>query len=221
MRVTIHQPDFLPWLGYFHRWAKSDLFIILDDVQFIKRGWHHRDKIKTTRGSSWLTVPVKKKGRYLQKIKDVEIDNEQNWRLKHLRTIENTYKKAPNFDRCFAALKEIYAKEHSFLTEFNIELLMYLASEFTINTPLDYASKYNLDQTLTDRLVQLVKVVGGTTYLTGLGSKEYLDEASFQNAGIALEWQVFEHPAYQQLHGLFEPMLSALDYLMMTSKHIF
>ena len=113
MIITIHQPDFIPWLGFFHRWAVSDLYIVLDDVQFLRRGWHHRDRIKTASGECWLTIPVRKKGRYLQQIRQVELDNDQIWRQKHLRTIEVAYKKAPNFDHCYVALKEIYLNSSS------------------------------------------------------------------------------------------------------------
>ena len=98
MIVTIHQPDFLPWLGFFDRWEKSDLYIVLDDVQFIRRGWQHRDKIKTSQGIKWLTVPVIKKNKYFQKINEVKINNSIDWRKNHLNIIEESYRKADNLD---------------------------------------------------------------------------------------------------------------------------
>ena len=110
MIVTIHQPDFMPWLGFFDRWARSDLYIALDDVQFLRRGWHHRDKIKTLQGVQWLTVPVEKKGKYTQKINEVKIAYETDWRKDHLKTIELNYKKAPNFSNIYKKIRDIYSR---------------------------------------------------------------------------------------------------------------
>lgn len=218
MRVLIHQPDFLPWLGFFHRWAHCDHFIILDDVQFLRRGWHHRDRIKTASGPAWLTVPVIKKGRYEQEIREVEIDNSRNWRSKHLRGIETAYRKAPYFERHYEALKKIYSKMHGLLIDLNMDLLLYMARSFNIHKPLEYASRYNIGTTSTDRLVKLVECAGGDEYLTGLGSQDYLDESAFEKAGINVQWQNFKHPVYEQLHGAFAPGLSAVDYLMMNDS---
>ena len=218
MRVTIHQPDFMPWLGFFQRWAVSDLLILLDDVQYIRRGWQHRDKIKTKSGATLLTVPIIKKGRFMQKINQVRIDNNQNWRKKHLKTIETAYKKAPNFECCFTAIRKIYEKEHSLLIDFNVELLAYISSAFKIVTPIVFASEYNISETSTSKLILLTQKVFGDTYLSGIGAKDYIDETLFKIANITIEWQNYLHPEYPQLHGTFISMLSAIDYLMMNSK---
>ena len=215
MIVTIHQPDFLPWLGFFDRWKKSDLYIILDDVQFLRRGWHHRDKIKTRDGVKWLTVPVAKKGKSDQLIQDVTINNGSNWRYKHLKTIESNYKKAHNFENYFEKIKEIYEKEYSLLIDLNIDLIRFVADELGITSPTVFASDYDVKSISSERLIDLVKAVGGTEYLTGLGSKDYLDETVFDAAGIKVVWHQFKHPVYHQMHGAFVPMLSVLDYLMM------
>ncbi len=218
MIVTIHQPDFLPWLGFFDRWQKSDLYIILDGVQFLRRGWHHRDKIKTREGAMWLTVPVVKKGQYHQLFRDVNIDNDTNWRDKHLKTIELNYKKAPNFELCFEKIREIYDKQHLFLIDLNMELLHFVAVELRITTHFVFASDYKITSTSTQRLIDLVRAVDGTDYLTGLGSKDYLDESLFKKENIIVLWQEFQHPIYSQLHGEFVPMLSCLDYLMIETN---
>ena len=144
MIVTIHQPDFLPWLGFFDRWQKSDLYIVLDDVQFLRRGWQHRDKIKTKEGAAWLTVPVIKKGKHDQLIRDVKIDNGTNWRYKHLKTIESNYSKAPNFEDCFKRIKEIYDKKHLFLIDLNMDILQWVDIELRITTPYVFASAYDV-----------------------------------------------------------------------------
>ena len=108
MRVTIHQPDFIPWYGFFERWAKADVLILLDDVQFLRRGWHHRDKIKSPNGTSWLTVPVVKSGRFSQLIKDVEILGTGNWAHRHLERIRYAYRNAPSFEVGFGKVNEVY-----------------------------------------------------------------------------------------------------------------
>lgn len=219
MIVTIHQPDFLPWLGFFDRWKKSDIYVVLDDVQFLRRGWHHRDKIKTANGSIWLTVPVLKKGKYDQLIRDVRIDNSTNWCQDHLRAIEFNYKKAPNFGYCFKKMIEIYNRKHPFLIDLNMELLNFLASELAITTPTVFASEFNIKSKSTQRLLELVKSVNGSIYLTGMGSKDYLDESLFRKENIQVMWQEYTHTVYTQLHGKFIPMLSSLDYLMMGDFH--
>ncbi len=217
MIVTIHQPDFLPWLGFFDRWKKSNFFIVLDDVQFLRRGWHHRDKIKTIDGIKWLTVPVIKKGKRYQLIRDVEIDNEIGWRNKHLKTIKLNYKRAPNFKNIFRRIEKIYDKKYSLLIDFNMSFLRFVAEELGITTPIVFASDYNIKSSATQRIVDLVKAVGGTNYLTGSGAKDYLDESLFVKENIKIIWQEFSHPVYKQLHGEFVPMLSSLDFLMMSN----
>lgn len=217
MIVTVHQPDFLPWLGFFDRWKNSDIYIALDDVQFLRRGWHHRDRIKTAKGAGWLTVPVCKKGKYNQLIRDVRIDNSTTWYSDHLKTIEHNYRKAPNFERCFSKIKAIYDKRHSFLIDLNMDLLHFAKSELGIDTPAVMASDYCLKSVSTQRLVDLVKAVGGSVYLTGSGSEGYLEEVLFIKENIQVKWQEYKHPVYRQLHGSFIPMLSSLDYLMMRS----
>jgi len=217
MIVTIHQPDFLPWLGFFDRWAKSDIYIVLDDVQFIRRGWHHRDRIKAVDGPIWLTVPVVKKNRYHQLIKDTEIDNSLAWRKKHLRMIELNYRKAPNFEYFFHKIKEIYESNHLLLIELNMDFLRFVAGELRIDTPFKFASSLNISSSGNQRLVDLVKSVNGSSYLTGLGSKSYLDEDLFRKEDIKVIWQNYSVSAYKQLHGNFERGLSVLDYLMMAN----
>jgi len=215
MIVTIHQPDFLPWLGFFDRWQKSDTYIVLDDVQFLRRGWHHRDKIKAQKGVQWLTVPVLKKSCYHQTIKEVRINNEENWHCKHLKTIQVAYGKATNFDLVYGRLSEIYNKDYDLLISFNMNLLRLCSNMLGINTTVVFASDFNVKSTGSRRLVDLVKSVGGEDYLTGSGSRDYLDEAIFKKEGINVCWQEFKNPVYKQLHGGFEEMLSVLDFLMM------
>ncbi len=217
MIVTIHQPDFLPWLGFFDRWNRCDLFIVLDDAQFIRRGWHHRDKVKTQNGTRWLTIPVKKKGQYHQKINEVRIDHQNNWVKKHLGLILHAYGKAPNFKVLMDQVSEIYARNHDFLIDLNVDLLSLCGKLLGITTPMEYASSYCIHSKKNSRIIELLKTVGADAYLTGVGSKAYLDSNQFKNEKIDLVWQEFNHPTYKQMHGSFIKNLSVLDYLMMTT----
>ncbi len=189
--------------------------ILLDDVQFVRRGWHNRDKIKTPKGASWLTVPVLKKGRYGQVIKDVKIDYTCDWRRKHLKTIERSYAKAPYFESCFEKVRSIYKKKHTFLIDLNLEIIGYICSEMDINVPYVFSSQYNIKEEKNQRLKILVKLHGGSVYLTGIGSRSYIKESVFLEENIELCWHEFTHPVYRQLHGEFIQGLSVLDYLMM------
>ncbi len=214
MIVTIHQPDFLPWLGFFERWKGSDLFIVLDDVQFIRRGWQHRDKIKTVQGVKWLTVPVKKSGRYFQLVNEVELDQQSD---KHpLPLVKAAYSKSPCFTQIFPCLEAAFERCPSLLIDLNMDLLTRCAQALHITTPLCLASELGAGLLKgTERLLYLAQSVGADTYITGLGSKGYLDESLFRHASIRVVWQNYSHPVYKQLYGCFEPMLSVLDALMM------
>lgn len=211
--VCIHQPDFAPWIGFFDRLIQSDIFVILDDVQFLRRGWHHRDKIKTAHGTMWLTVPVRKKGRYGQRINEVEIDNSRPWREEHLKSLQTWYGRAPYFDRYFPSVREIYERGHRLLIDLNLALLDFLMEAFAIRVRTCLASTLDVTGKRTDRLVAIVKAVGGDVYLSGLGARAYLEEEKFTREGIEVIWQRFEHPVYPQLYGEFIPNLSSLDFL--------
>jgi hypothetical protein len=145
----------------------------------------------------------------------VKIDHQENWSQKHLKTIQMAYKKAPNFDLVFGKLSEIYSRKYDLFIEFNMDLLTLCSKMLGIDTPLVFASDFNVKSTGGQRLVDLVQSVGGKEYLTGSGSRDYLDEELFKKVGIGVRWQEFEHPVYKQLYGSFEKMLSVLDFLMM------
>ncbi|OGR25865.1 MAG: hypothetical protein A2277_21310 [Desulfobacterales bacterium RIFOXYA12_FULL_46_15] len=213
--IFIHQPDFLPWMGFFYRWAVSDLFIMLDDVQFIRRGWHHRDKIKTPDGAKWLTVPVKKKGNYFQPINQVDILSLEDWQKDHLNLIHASYKNAPEFKSVFPKIEDIYLKQNFKLVDLNLNFLHFIAGYLNISTPFRFSSEFSLEKKGSERLIELVSLAGGTDYLTGIGSRTYLDEEKFSNQTIRVLWNEFSTPYYSQLHGDFIPDLSILDALMM------
>jgi hypothetical protein len=208
--VAIHQPNFLPWLGYFYKMAKCDVFVLLDDVQYTKNGYINRNKIKTPKGEQWLTVPVS--FRFGEPISAVSINQSADWRSTHLKTLEGNYRKALCFDQVFCQLKDIYySQDWLSLSAFNIELIHLVASWFRIETRVVKASDLFVDGVSTTRLVNIIKAVGGDGYLSGHGAVKYQDEAMFKEAQIALLYTEFTHPVYRQPWGAFLPNLSAVD----------
>lgn len=212
--ICIHQPDFLPYLGFFERLFHCDTFVVLDNVQFLRRGWHHRDQIKTVHGVQWLTVPVQKKGRYEQLINAAQIDQATNWKHKHLMMISTNYRKAWHFDRYFEALQHIYQQPLTSLMEFNLALLRWIIGILDCQVRIVFASSLPVTSTKTLRLVEIVEALHGTAYLSGVGARAYLNEHLFQERHIPLLWQNFQHPVYPQLHGDFVPNLSVVDCLL-------
>lgn len=212
--VGIHQPNFLPWLGYFYKMAKCDIFVLLDNVQYTKNSFINRNRIKTPQGELWLTVPVRVKGRFGQLIKDVEIDNTANWRKKHLGTLEANYKKAKFFEQIFSSLKAAYyADNYGNLCEFNIRLLKLILSILKLEKRLVRASELDVGGESTQLLISIVKEVGGNVYLSGFGGAKYQEEELFKKAGITLAFYDFKHPVYPQLWSDFIPNLSVIDLL--------
>ena len=210
--ICIHQPDFVPYLGFFHRLLLSEHFILLDDVQFIRRGWQHRDRIKGRNGSVWLTLSLRK-GDYHQRINEVELSGDSKWIDDNLNLLRECYGKAACYSEVFPRVEAIYQAGHRLMIDFNCALLDVAMDYFDISIPISRASDYAIKATSSARLLALVQVEKGDTYLTGTGSRDYLDEDIFRAAGIQVRWQSFKHPVYPQLYDGFEPMLSCLDVL--------
>ena len=213
MKVAIHQPHYLPWLGYLAKWAAADVFIFLDTVQYEKNGWQNRNRIKTRRGPAWLTVPVH--APFGTRLDAVTIDTRQPWRRRHLAALEHAYAGAPAFDRYRAELATLWQTEWSHLAPLNVTSARWLAQAFGITTPSYLASE--MDVTDTDpagRLVGLCRAVGGDTYLAGRDGVVYMDLDRFRQAGIGIRVQRYTHPVYPQPHGDFAPFLSGVDLLL-------
>jgi hypothetical protein len=214
MIAAIHQPNFLPWLGYFYKMLKCDYFVFLDDVQYIRRGFTSRVKIKTPNGEQWLTVPVLKKGRYHQPISTVQLDPAHQWKRKILATLQTCYGKAPYFKPYFQELAARLEKDHQLLMELNIQLIQWLAQAFEIDRPLVKASELaGVTGQASQRLVSICKSIGASQYLSGFGGQKYQEDHYFQQKGIELMITDFQHPQYSQLWNRFLPGLSALDLL--------
>ncbi|ADD08050.1 WbqC family protein [Candidatus Aciduliprofundum boonei] len=209
--VAAHQPNYLPWIGYFHKILKSDVFIILDHVQFSRRGFINRNRVKGPKGAVWLTVPVRVHG--TMRIMDVHIDNTKKWNKKHADTLKAFYAKAPYFEEVYPILREVYELRWESLAEFNIEIIMRIVNMLDINRKFIRSSTLELQGKKMDMIIELCKKVGATVYFSGKGAMRYQDPKVFEKNGIKLVYQEFEHPVYPQRFGDFVPNLSILDML--------
>lgn len=212
--VVIHQPDFLSYLGFFHRLLHADQFIILDHVQFVKsnRSWTHRDKIKTLNGDAWLTVSVKKCPRDTA-INQVQLSENEIWRESNLNLLKQNYGKAPFFDEVHPYVESLYGKTHSRLIDFNMSSIHMLCDLFAIEIDMVFSSDLDCHSRKNELLVEILSKVGATHYLSGLGARDYFDPEPFSAADIEVVWQDFPHPVYPQLHGDFMAGLSSIDLL--------
>ncbi len=213
MQIVILQPGYLPWLGFFDQLRRCDCFVIYDDVQYTKRDWRSRNRIKTKQGELFLTVPVINSGRYKQLINEAEIDYSQNWVHKHLSTITSAYKNAPFFDQYYPALAETLNVKPKYLLELDINIIKLCANWLSIKTPLVFSSTLNVSGSSTERLVSICQKLNATHYLTGDAAQAYLDLSLFEQAGISVEYHGYQHPYYQQLYPPFIPYMSVIDLI--------
>ena len=214
MILSVHQPQYLPWLGYFGKVADSDLFVFLDLPQYKKREFQNRNRIKGPTGEIWLSVPVLSKGKFEQPIKDVEIDNTQAWQRNHWGTLSLHLKKAPYWARYGPGLEAFYTKRWDKLSDLNLEMTAWFFQQLGITTPWKIESQIGTSSESTERLIELCKKTGATAYLSGSGGKDYMDEARFQAEGLGLQYQHYTHPTYAQRYGDFLPYMSVVDLLM-------
>jgi hypothetical protein len=216
--VAIHQPNYIPWLGYFFKIAHADKFVFLDTVKFPTPGFVNRNSIKTRSGAEWLTIPVIRTGRSSQSIAEVETDRVQPWRRRHLMALRSNYGKAPHFKETFALL-ELHYKERTgsanSLAGFNIGLIRAIASYLMLSAQFVLASDLkNVSGQKTDLIRDICLVVGGTSYLAGTGAKSYQEDAKLEEVGITPLYSTFSSPTYLQRFGEFIPNLSIVDVLM-------
>ena len=196
MIVTIHQPQYLPWLGYFDKAARADIFILLDNVQFKKNEWQNRNKIKTPQGPQWLTVPVLH--RFGQNIDEVKINNQVDWREAHLKALKLNYAKSGHFNRYIDFFKKTYERDWENLVDINIFFIEKIIEFLGIKTKIVRSSSYHATDDSTQRLIDLCKKFNATTYASGRDGNKYLDLSKFEQAGIKIVFQNYEHPVYPQ-----------------------
>jgi hypothetical protein len=215
MIVAIHQPNFLPWLGFFHKMISADVFILLDNVPFSKNSFQNRVKIKSPQGDQWLTVPVLTKGRSDQLTCDVLINNHIRWQKKHLAALRTNYQRAPCYEQVLDWLGSLYDGSATHLACFNISLIEAVRYQLGLSRKVVLASSLHVgDSSGSQLLLDLVRIVGGDVYLSGISGRDYLELALFNRAGVKVQFQHFQHPIYPQVYRDFIPGLSIIDLLM-------
>lgn len=214
-KVAILQSNYIPWKGYFDMINMVDEFILYDDVQFTKNDWRNRNKIKTSQGVQWLTIPVYHSME--QSIREIKV-SQKNWNIKHWRTIQNNYANAPFFKEYKNIFFEMYENVPSeYLSEINRYFLEAVNKILGIQTRLSWVWDYSISGDRNERLINLCKAVGGNHYISGPAAKNYLDVALFEKAGISVEWMDYSgYPEYPQLYSSFEHGVTVLDLLFNT-----
>lgn len=223
MKVCIIQPSYIPWKGFFHQISQSNVFVFLDTVQYDKRGWRNRNKIKTRQGTDWLTIPVHAHGTHDGLlIQDVRVQGLE-WAESHLQKIQFNYQKAPAFDREFPWLKELIletAQANTHISRITSELTIAIARRLDIqHTRFIYASDLHIETSNpSERLLKIVQQLDGSAYLSGPSAQSYLDVSQFNKAGISVEWMRYDYPEYPQLYPPFTHQVSILDLMLMVGS---
>lgn len=214
MIVATHQPIFLPWPGFFFKAMKADCMVLLDDVQFPRgRGWVNRNRLKNKQGEMWLTVPVWKKGRGLQIIRDVEICNESDWKRNHFESIRHHYANAPYLDEYLPALESVYRENDHLLVELNLQLIKFNWEKLSLKTELYLQSDLGVSGKGTELIINICKHLSSDSYLTFPTVEKHLDARLMNKSGIKTKFVSFDRPVYPQLWGEFIYNLSTLDML--------
>lgn len=215
MIISIHQPSYLPWLGYFEKMALSELFVILDTVQFEKNSFDNRNKIRTSKDWCWLTVPVKTKGKFQEmNWQNLEIQNQINWRRKHFSSIKANYGRSPFWSNYAEELECIYDKHYERLLDINLAFVHFFRRHLGITTPLVFASDMQLVETKSNLVLEILVKLKATAYYSGALGRDYLELETFSKNGIDVEFQNYWHPEYEQRFPGFVPYMSTLDLLL-------
>jgi len=212
--VSIHQPQYWPWLGLIDKIMKSDIHVVLDDVKFNTDGFQHRTlyRVYNSDKSKYLTIPYDKKTKR-DKISAVRIDVDDTWQREHLRLIKLSYKRTPFFEEIFPYIETIFVKKYSFLADLNLDILKLLLELFEIDVVMILSSELNSHEKKDALTLDLTKKAKGSVYLSGQGAKDYMNNSIFKKSGIGLMYQNFVHPTYQQSKGKIVPGLFSLDLL--------
>ncbi len=215
--VAIHQPNFFPWLGFFDKICCSDVFVLMDNVQFPKKGgtWTNRVRVKIADKAAWITMPVKRDYHGVRAINQMEINDSSPWRRKLLTTIEVNYSKAPFFSEGMSFLEPLLNFQTLSVSDFNIHAIRAFASMAGWEKKLVLGSSLNAHGSATELLIEMTKAVGGSAYLCGGGADGYQIDGMFKDSGLDLIYQNFVHPTYSQ-YGTTEfiPGLSIVDVLV-------
>jgi hypothetical protein len=211
MITFVHQPEYIPWLGFFDKLARCDTFIIYDDTQYVHGGYQNRNRIRTAQGWRWLTIPIVHN--HPQMIKDVKISG-TNWAKEHMRLITQNYEKTPYFQKYYPTINEALNSNHELLIDLDLHLIKLLAETLGIKTRMVRSSEFPYSgNDKNEKLVSMCKFMNASVYLSGSGGKSYVDEKIFSANHINLQWHTYNHPVYPQSFSGFEPNMSIIDLL--------
>ena len=212
-KIAILQSNYIPWKGYFDLINMVDEFVFYDEVQYTKNDWRNRNKLKTSQGMQWITIPVRQDG-LEQKIKDTKVSN-KNWNIKHWRTIQQNYSKSKYFSDYKDIFEELYlGSNEEYLSEINYKFISAINAILGIQTKIRWSSEFELLEGQTEKLLGICKQAGAATYLSGPAAKGYFDEELARQEGIKVEWMDYSgYPEYNQLHPPFEHGVSVLDLI--------
>lgn len=214
MIVSINQPAYLPWLGYFDRIARSDVHVVLDHVQFEKNSMTNRNKIRIRDGWAWLTVPVRTGGRFGDlAIGALEVDSTARWSKKHAQALRSNYAKAPFFAEHFPFFEDVYVREWPLLAPLLREITIYMLRAFGIETKIVYSGDLGISTAKEALVLDICRALKATAYVSGPFGRDYLDPAAFEKENIGLYFHDYAHPEYRQAFAGFEPYMSAIDLL--------
>ncbi len=214
--VAIHQPNFFPWLGFFDKMARADVFVVLDHIQFPKSegNWSNRVKLRVNAEAAWVTMPVARDYDGFRRIDQMQIDNRMPWRRKLLQLLRTNYGRAQAFRDVFPLVESWVETPADLLADYNMHAITAIAEQLGLATPIVRSSTLDISGGKSELVANLVKRVGGTTYLSGDGSGGYLDESVLQAEGVTVEYQRYLHPVYpQRPDGAFIAGLSIIDAL--------
>lgn len=219
-KVVITQSNYIPWKGFFDAMRLADEFVLYDDMQYTKRDWRNRNRIKTPQGVQWLTIPVEVKGKFNQKINETLV-SDMNWATSHWKSLSLNYSKAPYFGEMKDFLEHLYMNVPSKnLSEINAWFLIEIGKWMGIEPKISFSSDYKLEEERTDRLVGICNQIGATDYYTGPAAKGYMDESKFDERNIGLHYFDYSgYPQYDQLYEPFDHAVSILDLLVHTGKN--
>ena len=209
--LSIRQPGYLPHMGFFKKIQSSDIFVMLDDVQYERGDWDNRNKIRTFDDSIWLTVPIFNK--FGSKLNEVKIDYSKNWIKKHVISLTMNYQNTEYFNEFFPHIKSILEHKHEKLIDLNMDIINYILKILKIKTKIIRSSKLDIKSTGSQRLLEICQNLSADTYLSGKHGKMYLDEKLFLDNNITVLYEKFVHPKYNQCYKGFIPHMSILDAL--------
>lgn len=210
--IGIHQPGYLPWLGFVKKMLNSDIFVYFDDVSFVKNNYYNRNLIRTNSGPLQLTIPIRMDKE--SKINDVKIDTSKNWQIKHKKSLLHNYSKTKYFNNYSNFIKELYEKKFEKLIDINIEIIEFLKKEFCIKAKTVFSSELNVIGSASERILEICKLLDAEKYITGtVWAKKFLNIQDFKDNNISVEFQEFIHPEYEQLDSNFIPNMASIDLL--------